>query len=624
MNINFKKFQNGGSIAPFLASYTPVQVNTTAADPALSLFDNTGNSTATTAKSSDSIDMKDTMELLKSMRGLDTDVSLVSTTLAQQAKRDALFGTGDPVLQYYKNIDLINKVIESKEEYKDAYDQAKAQGALSEAAISSDGRVVVKTQKGYNLVTPRQALALQAQGVAAIQKNSDLLKARRHDPSLALQNEVLSIVQNSISFATVKKTVDSIVKQLGKSTVTQEGYSAREGNQIQAGIAAIKNAGVGPMDGVYKVTYKNETQEKQAQMALDAVYRNLNDTQKAYLQLNSGGTPEGVYGLLKEMILSQTSSLQEVRSKYLKPTNTSTGSGSSKGSSAQNSLGNVQMDPAVQFALGYGTKEKVPIMGKGQVGIDVTANSIAMQDAQGNPQDMLTLGQLVSGRLGGMFVKRASMDGAMLSPDSLNKVVVDGGRVYSTELPVDRQALAKGIVRPDFGLLNKIEQANSQLGNLGRIPQDQLTPAQKTQINKVYQRNGIAAKYDVNGNLTSEYRRFAVVNGTATERAFQGGQPNFTIEAAEADDQARSNYVDNIKQLTQNKDFKLDNGWFGTFGTEKVYKGTIFIPMSSNFVDYYTGSGIKMSANQFDQIQQLQNHKDQLLSRYNNPGNLSQ
>jgi len=56
-----------------------------------------------------------------------------------------LFGTGDPVLQYYKNIDLINKVIESKEEYKDAYDQAKAQGALSEAAISSDGRVVVKT-----------------------------------------------------------------------------------------------------------------------------------------------------------------------------------------------------------------------------------------------------------------------------------------------------------------------------------------------------------------------------------------------------------------------------------------------------------------------------------------------
>jgi len=36
------------------------------------------------------------------------------------------------------------------------------------------------------------------------------------------------------------------------------------------------------------------------------------------------------------------------------------------------------MDPAVQFALGYGTKEKVPIMGKGQIGIDVTANSIAM------------------------------------------------------------------------------------------------------------------------------------------------------------------------------------------------------------------------------------------------------
>lgn len=623
MNITLRKLQNGGSIAPFLASYTPVQVNATTADPALALFGDTSSSSTTTkAKSSDSIDIKDTMELLKSMRGLDTDVSLVSTTLAQQAKRDALFGTGDPVLQYYKNIDLINKVIESKEEYKDAYDQAKAQGALSEAAISSDGKVVVKTQKGYNLVTPKQALALQAQGVASIQKNSDLLRDRRHDPSLALQNGVLSIVQNSVSFKSVKDTVDSIVKQLGKSTITQEGYSAKEGNQIQAGIAAIKNAGVGPMDGVYKITYKNETQEKQAQMALDAVYRNLNDTQKAYLQLNSGGTPEGVYGLLKEMILSQTSSLQEVRSKYLNPAKSSS-SGSTKKGNTKNSVDDVKLDPAVQFALGYGTSERVPIMGKGQVGIDVTANSIAMQDAQGNPQSMLTLGQLASGRLGGMFIKQASMDGAVLSPDSVNRVVVDGGRVYSTELPVDREALATGIVRPDFNLLHKLEQVNSQLGNLGRIPQDQLTPAQKTQINKIYQRNGIGAKYDVSGNLTAQYRRFAIVNGTASEKAFQGGQPNFTLEAATADDQARENYVNNIKQLTDDKNFKLDNGWFGTFGTEKVYKGTIFIPMSSNFTDYYTGSGINMTSDQFEQLQKAQSVRDQLLSRYNNPGNLS-
>lgn len=630
MKIRLNKYQTGGAFAPFLSSYTPVVTNSQYPDPVLQYLATIGSpqtvqqaaSTKSSSKSSsggDSIDMKDTISLLKDMRGLDNDVSQVTSQLIQSAKYESLFGSGDPTVAYYKNLNLINKVIESKEEYKDAYEQAKSQNALSEAAISSDGKIVVKTNKGYNLVTPEQALKLQQTGKAIIQKNADLLNDRKHNPNMAFQNGVLNIVQNSISFDSISKVINAIAGSLGKSTIQQEGYTTKQGNQIAAGIQALKEAGTGTMDGVYKVTFKNETQEAQAKMAVDAIYRNLNETQKAYLKLNSNGSVTGAYGLIKEIVMNRTSSNREILSDYQKNMNSDGSAKSNTTDSNGNPIEKAELDPAMEFALGYGSKSNFAVRGKGQVAFNVNANSIAMLDGEGKPISTTTLDGLGSGRLGGMLdLNHASMDGAMLSPGALSKVVVDGGRVYAADLPVIVQ---DGVVKPNLQLLKKIEEINqTKLGNLKNIPQDKLTAAQKQQINQIYQRNGVAAKYDSSGNLTSQYRRFMLVNGTSSEKAFVG-EPKFDIQAQEADDQSKENYVSNIKNLTKNDKFKLDDGWFSS---EKVYQGTIFIPMNNNFVDYQTGSGIKYSNKQAMEIDALQQRRDYLLSKYNNPGNFVQ
>lgn len=628
MKIRLNKYQTGGAFAPFLSSYTPVVTNSQYPDPVLQYLATIGSpqavqqaaSTKSSSKSSSGdIDMKDTISLLKDMRGLDNDVSQVTSQLIQSAKYESLFGSGDPTVAYYKNLNLINKVIESKEEYKDAYEQAKSQNALSEAAISSDGKIVVKTNKGYNLVTPEQALKLQQTGKAIIQKNADLLNDRKHNPNMAFQNGVLNIVQNGISFDSISKVINAIAGSLGKSTIQQEGYTTKQGNQIAAGIQALKEAGTGTMDGVYKVTFKNETQEAQAKMAVDAIYRNLNETQKAYLKLNSNGSVTGAYGLIKEIVMNRTSSDREILSDYQKNMNPDGSAKSSTTDSNGNPIEKVELDPAMEFALGYGSKSNFAVRGKGQVAFNVNANSIAMLDGEGKPISTTTLDGLGSGRLGGMLdLNHASMDGAMLSPGALSKVVVDGGRVYAADLPVIVQ---DGVVKPNLQLLKKIEEINqTKLGSLKNIPQDKLTAAQKQQINQIYQRNGVAAKYDSSGNLTSQYRRFMLVNGTSSEKAFVG-EPKFDIQAQEADDQSKENYVSNIKNLTKNDKFKLDDGWFSS---EKVYQGTIFIPMNNNFVDYQTGSGIKYSNKQAMEIDALQQRRDYLLSKYNNPGNFVQ
>lgn len=632
MKIQFRKMQNGGAFAPFLSSYTPTLVNDTVPDPVLQYLASIGTPGATsttkaTTKSSDSksINIKDTLALLKDMRGLDNDVTLVSNTLAKQAQKDELFGTGDPVVQYYQNIQLINKVLESKEEYTKAYDQAKSQDALSEAAISSDGKVVIKTNKGnYSLVAPDQALLMQKKGIGIIQKNQDLLNDRLHNSKMAFQNGVLNIVQNSTSFKSIKDTINAVASNLGKSSVTQEGYTTKESNQIVAGIKALKDAGTGTMQGVYKITSTNETQEAQAQMAIDAIYRNLNDAQKAYLKLNSNGKESGAFGLIKEIVMGKTSSTQELRTTYQNNMDALGNSKSGKTDQNGNPIADIDTDPAIAFALGYGTRLNFPIHGKkGQVGLDVSANSIAMLDSSGNPMSMATLGMLGSGRLGGMMdLNNASMNGAMISPDAVNKIVLDGGRTYATDLPIDQQALSKGIVRPDLELLQKIENVNNkQLGNLKTIPQDKLTPQQKQQINNIYRQNGIQAKYDQNGNLTTAYRRFILVNGSASQKIFADSNPQFTYDAQEAPDNARKNYEANIQKLTNNAKFKLDSGWFSN---EKVYQGTIFIPFNNNYVDYYTGSGIKMDSKELHGMETAQQHRDYLMRQYHNPGSLIQ
>lgn len=633
MKIQFKKYQAGGAFAPFLSSYTPVVTNNQYPDPILQYLASVGSvgaSTGTTAStkssskssSDDSIDMKDTISLLKDMRGLDNDVSQVTSQLIQSAKYESLFGSGDPTIAYYKNLNLINKVIESKEEYKDAYEQAKSQKALSEAAISSDGKVVVKTGKGYNLVTPEQALKLQQSGKAIIQKNADLLNDRKHNPNMAFQNGVLDIVQNGISFDSISNIINAIAGKLGTSTIYKEGYSTKEGEQIKSGIAALKSVGMGSMNGVYKVTFESETQEAQAKMAVAAIYKNLNATQRAYLKLNSDGTEKGALSMVKGIVMGQTSSKQSVQSEYQKDLLSDGSKRDASGSSKGNSGQGPEATPSVMWAEGYGNKGNYKIIADGntQVGYDIVSTSTSMLDSSGNPMGIATLSMLKNGQLGGVLnMNYATMNGVRIRTDSLNNVVADGGQIYQTELPIDMQAARQGVIKPDLKLIKKIESVNqNQLKGIAN--KEQLTAHDKQIINQVYKRNGIQAKYDSNGQLTAYYKRFAMINGTAAQSALT--DENFDITPVKMDN--TDIYVQNVNKLNSNSDkhqYGLQTSWLG-MKQESVYQGTIFIPMNNDFVSMYTGSGIKLKQSEVAQAQANQTRRDAILSRYNNPGNL--
>lgn len=628
MRIQFKKFQNGGAFAPFLASFSPTLVNKQSPNAFLATVANMQSkqdqAEAAKAKSSDT--SKDTMELVKGLKGLDNDVAVVTSQLSKQATYDSAFGTGGTAAAYYRTLNLVNKVIEAKEDYKETFDIAKSNKTLSEAAISSDGRVVMRTANGYQMVTPKQAIQLAQSGKAAICRNSDLLSDRRHNPNMAFDNSVLDVVKNGVSFDSIKNTINAIASNLGSSTTEQDGYAYRQGNQIAKGIQAIKEAGVGPMDGVYKQHYKSKTQQAQAQMAVDAIYRNLNSAQRSYLMLNSDGTQNGAYGLIKEIVMGKTSSEVSFTSSYMKNMNLDGSAKSSKTDQNGNPIKDVDTDPAVQFASGYGKKDhfKLRTKGAGQVGLDMNVTSIAMLDASGHPLSTTTLEELGNGRLGSMGdISQASMNGVKINPNMANMIMLNG-RVYETELPIDQEKAQQGIITPDLALIEKIEKVNQeQLGGLANIPQDKLTNVQKQAINQIYAENGLEAKYDSSGKLSAPYRRFMMVAGEGSETALQGNDLGDSELFEVGDSASRDAYNQGIRRFNKEsyKDYKLDNGFFG-MGGDTLYQGTVFIPMSDNFVDYYTGSGIKMDANEAQAMNRQQQTRDYIRQKYNNPGNL--
>jgi len=70
---------------------------------------------------------------------------------------------------------------------------------------------------------------------------------------------------------------------------------------------------------------------------------------------------------------------------------------------------------------------------------------------------------------------------------------------------------------------------------------DKNDPSNIPTINKVYQENNLPILYTISGNkptLTSDYARFAIVNGVGTEDAF-GENPEFN---------------DGIKEITDSKE----------------------------------------------------------------------
>lgn len=585
MKIRLKKYQSGGSIPPLFTKYTPID-NSKVPDPVLNLLASMGKSKepAKTTKSSSNSDLDDTMQMVAKMKGLDNDTSAALSVLksaqSEISTMEAFGMSPSSALTnwYYQAQNLINKVAESKEEFKDAYTTASNKSALSEYATTANGLLVARDEHNkLTYITPEQFKS----GKYKLQTNQDLLYLRRHDSGATFNNSLLDIVQSSTSMKEIRDIVNQQANKLGSDGITVSGTHLNNGSDIAGGLQILKSAeakGLNvqdllPLAGVYSSKYLTSSQKKQVELALNSIYATLTPNQKTLLKVHSDGSEKGAKTLIGMILTSQTSETFEFDTVYQTEASKNLGL-------TPNKNGGLDMEtgPASSLVMGLGAKKTIILNPRTSSAFKIYGKVSSIQTKDGaNLGQGATLQDVSKSAIAGVLdFEDATFGGSRIRSDAYNQLILRNSDVINCELPVVVDANGNPTNQVDMSLLEKVSNAEKE------ITQNNITDV--NEINKVYAKYQLPQKYN-GSTLSLAYKRFAAIQVNANTKALEDKvDPNQVV--INKDKAAREAYVNEVNKAQGDKKAKFKLDWhLGWDNDEQLYEGVVFIPIRQDVVN---------------------------------------
>lgn len=616
------KFQQGGSAIPPLVSYEPAMVT----DDGTSEIDNT---TESSKESSDLTD-KDLLKMLKDLDGLPNDMQVLTETLQNfyiDQQYSPFPNTVNIASRYLQALFLMRTANFNRKQYDNAFNIVSNNGGINELAINERGQLVCVNSDGdFKFLLPEQLK--DNPGYAPVY-NAELLKMRAYSPELANNNEVLSIVSNGIGMKSILELVSQAITDLGSTTEVDEGFTSTSSKELLNGLKAFQKASLeaskngqnfdGTVDNLYKGKLLTQSQAEQAEAALRFIYRSLTLNAQTLLKVKaSQPTEEGAVQMLGELIQSKITNRTEFTMTIDTPTSKTT-----NGSSKSGTFDAIKLDPVSLLQAGYGQKQTITILtGEGrQNGIQVPTVSMPIVSKDGQSMGVGTLSDVAtSGFAGYLDLENVTMGGVRIDPTGFQNVAVNGTQLYTAYLPIDLEKYSDtGNIRPDIDMLKRLKVAQDEIkeGNI----------TDKNKINQIYQKHKLPAMFDGNGNVLTNYQKFALINGAAIQQAFQENA-EVAEWLSETTDENIVNNVLNIIQKGRGKEERIQfnkknwyNGMFNSY--DHVYKGTIFIPVNEDYFTYSAAMGESLTPGQAQNIearQQATLREAAANKSYNNPG----
>lgn len=609
------KFQSGG-IAP-LVSYEPVTV--------------TGGAAATTSEESSSgsdLTDKDLLELLKDLNGLPSDIATITNSLQNfyiDQQYNPYHSTSNIASRYASIIAQVKTAKFNHEQYKEAQDQVIKNGGINEYAIDEHGRLYCMNSEGN--VKLLRAEQLKDNSEYQPLTNSELLHYRAHN--IPFKNEMLTIVKNGIGMKTVTNMIQEVIGSIGTTSTSKESYAKTKATSILRGIEDFKKA-VQESDGSYNPTVENlyktklltKSQAEQAQYAFDYVWNTLPENAKTLLKIKGGtGEEKGAKMLIMKLI---GSTLSDEFSFDFDLKESPTSNSSKDGSKGGNGF---EMDPVQLLMNGYGQDQKITIQtgAGGSYGIDVNTVRMPIVNKEGKSIGAsATLDDITtSGFSGYLDFENASMGGTMIPTVGFNNIAINGTALYTAYLPVDiKEYNNTGNIKPDIAMLGRYKQAQDV------IAQQNITDPE--QINAIYQEYQLPIMYGSDGDILTNYIQFGIVNATALESAFNEDVSFDDYLSETTDENIITNTLSIINSGKDSKD-KIEHDsksfWDSIFGTDydHVYKGTVFIPVNTDYFTATAGFGKHLSpieAQTIEAKQQAAQRQKIASDTYVNPGRL--
>ena len=615
MKIHFK--QQGGAMPPYLA-YTPFVPQSTESPS----FETSSETISTTTSKKDSLDEKDLMEMISEIDGLPNEMEVVINNLKNMYSMQELFpqGTSGLVNLYLNSLYRLKVAGYNMKEFDNAYDRVVENTGLSEVAITSGGQIVVadRTTGELGLMDVKNYLNNTDENKTAL-TNSNLLYYRSHMPQYSFDSTLLPIVENGIGMEKVSKLIDQSLTDLGSTKQSMEYSFHQQNGKIVKGAEVLKelqskNIPVNTsIDGLYEGKYISETEAQQAKEAIKYIYQALPKNAQTLLQIkgnNNTNPEEGALNIISSVVLAGASNSVESDVSYKGGVNPDGTKQSSE------SGDNLKYNVAAQWLMGVGQNNVFTIQDGTKDGIAVHSTSLPITSGDTLVGANSTLTQLSKSDFGGILdLQNVSMGGLMISTTGLDKILTTDGQAYKINMPIDKEAASKGIIKPDLRFLRKKEQADAELAQEGVD-----IKTNKNRVNQVYQEMGLPILYDAEGNLNiTDYTTFMVLNGIAINTAFSTEQPadiTFNDYLKELTDEEEENALNIFKTIDKNLKYDEKSLWNGLWGShDSIYRGTIYIPVKSHVLNALAS---KLPADAILTIEAKEQAKDRIESKANN------
>lgn len=595
MKLNIKKFQEGGQLAPWVG-YSP-------------FFQPIGREEGTSAVANSSAKSGDTkidnsQKQLKDIigqmvgKGLTNEVNYFAEQVGNIFADTDLLGQPISVRQYTGLVSRLNEIQNNKQIFDQAKEHALSKGTLSEAAIDYSGNLFAQNSNGeLVMITPDQYS--ESREEYRVLTNNDLLTLRNNSKAYIFDNSLSQTVAGSLNINDISKRIEEIVKSIGVEKQSSDYYFDKaRANQLEKGLQAIvsEKLNVAP-DGTFKLTEEVATQRKNANLALNYIWNNLDQQSRntliARAAINNTGDPrENAIESIKNILIFGT---DHSYSQSLKDENIEGRSGSGSGGKG----GLTDINPLMSYVSDPKNQKYVVNIGD-KYSFDAKASIRPLIGAKGEVLNESYLSDIITnGGLGSLVdISGASVGtGITLNPNDLSKVLYEGDRIAMTWLPyvTDPKTGSKVV---DLKALKRLEDADNEISAIGpTVTEDQkLNIYRAHNVDHLILRSGEPAQSQL-----SYMHQFMVIPSLIPEEVAEETQLNKVTKRLSNDleDKARDMYS-RVRSNLENKLLRA-NGYvppeYWLLSDDDIYKSSIFLPVQDELMSIlFTGKTAPQTA----------------------------
>lgn len=616
MNI-IPKLQEGGNISSLFTTYRPVQTPQVQAPQSVKLSNSDKESLSIKSSSKDEdkedtkgkLTEKDLFEMIKDVDGLPNEMKSIITNLKRTLATESLVGvnTGELANTYLSSLYKLKVANQNKKRFDESIKEAKDNGSLGEAAITLSGKLLT-TDKNGNIKEISLEQYQENPKSYYLLTNSNLAWYRKYDSKTAFSknDEAFEIISNGMGYESFQKLLQQATIQLGNYKYEEQGAIEKK---ALAGLQALQGKSEEEKEKIIssitennvKYTLTQDSNAENIKTLITYLSRTLPERSRVWAALKTGKPEqEAIVSLVGKYLMGNMK-----QTKSIKIDMPSKGKGEAGDSS---DLDKMQLNTSQRFLNGLGVQETYVLNPGTSRAVQVIANTMPLTDAEGKPIGTnSTLQDAVSGEYAGILdTNHATMGGHTINSAAFGSIILSDGKISSIDYPCTIKDNGEIIPNTSPKIIKAKQEAEQLLRSKGvdvRKPED--IKKYWRAINAAYKKYGLSDAYNDQGEPTGSWRRFGVVNVTASDKALGMDEMDDNPLLKEV---TNDSVIDNLVQITKDDKFNK-KGFFNslTGSYNRFYEGTLWIPLD---VNYHASTTSKMTVGQARSLEEAQQARD--------------